>query len=336
MFFSRERVIPLPEETPVQKISKAFLTRAFPTDLILVIIWLAASIAAIYLPFLYEIPVRYVLTIPVVLFIPGYCLIIALFPREDDISLLERIALSLGLSIAIVSFIGLGLNFTPLGIRLESILISLTLFTLVMVLIAFIRRALLASEERFRIPFSAIVSTIRNAMFPKDGRRVDRLIMVVLTFAILAAVILTIYVIAVPKEGERFTEFFILGDKQKAADYPDRISIGQDYPLYIGVGNHEYRNVTYTIETWVMNMEFDTMTNTSRIIVMDPLWQRSLTLAHNKTMTIPYNLSVEKNGYNRVEFLLFNETVPGSEVTGSDRINASYRDLHLWVTIRTG
>jgi hypothetical protein len=32
-----------------------------------------------------------------------------------------------------------------------------------------------------------------------------------------------------------------------------------------------------------------------------------------------------------VEFLLFNESVPGFNVTGSDRINASYRNLHLWV-----
>ena len=61
---------------------------------------------------------------------------------------------------------------------------------------------------------------------------------------------------------------------------------------------------------------------------MDPLDHRSLTLAHNETVTIPYTLSLNKTGYNRVEFLLFNETVPGS-LSGSDRINASYRDLYL-------
>jgi hypothetical protein len=32
-----------------------------------------------------------------------------------------------------------------------------------------------------------------------------------------------------------------------------------------------------------------------------------------------------------VDFLLFNESVPGFDVTGSDRINASYRNLQLWV-----
>jgi uncharacterized membrane protein len=148
------------------------------------------------------------------------------------------------------------------------------------------------------------------------------------------AVLATVYIIVVPKEGERFTEFFILGEGQKAADYPDQINVGQHYPLYIGVGNHEFRNMSYTIETWGMFMEFDNVTNTSRIIVMDPLWRRSLTLAHNETVTIPYNLSVEKSGYNRIEFMLFNESVPGPDVSGSDRINASYRDLHLWITVR--
>ena len=60
------------------------------------------------------------------------------------------------------------------------------------------------------------------------------------------------------------------------------------------------------IETWGIFMEFDSVTNTSRIMAMDPLWQHSLTVADNETTIIPYNLSVEKTGYNRVVSLLFN------------------------------
>jgi hypothetical protein len=67
---------------------------------------------------------------------------------------------------------------------------------------------------------------------------------------------------------------------------------------------------------------------------MDSLDRQSLVLSHNETRTIPYNLSLKKTGYNRVEFLLFNETVPGPEVPGSDRINASYRDLYLRVNVK--
>jgi len=323
-------------EPQIEKIYSAFFEQEFPLDLRVATAWLAATVLSIYLPLLNESPVRIILTLPGILFLPGYCLIAALFPKDNDIDLIERIALSFGLSIAVVPLIGLGLNFTPWGIRLEPIVLSITVFTLVMILAAHYRRALLPPKERFRFPFPKIADALRNAVIPEGGSRADRILTVVLTLAILAAILTTVYVIVVPKEGERFTEFFILGEKQKAADYPDRISVGQSYPLYIGVGNHEYRNVTYTIETWAMVMEFNNATNTSTILAMDPLWQQSSALAYNETTTIPYNLSVGKTGYNRIEFLLFNETVPDFKITGSDRINASYRDLNLWVMVSPG
>ncbi|MDD1699334.1 MAG: DUF1616 domain-containing protein [Methanoregula sp.] len=296
-------------------------------------VWLAASIVAIYLPFLNETPVRYSLAIPALLFIPGYCLIAALFPKNDEIDLLERIMLSIGLSIAIVPLIGLGLNFTPWGIRLEPIVIALIIFTLLMIIVAYLRRAFLPSEERFRVPFLAIAGRIRRELLPPEESGFDRFLSIILILVILIVIITTVYVIVSPKEGERFSEFFILGEKQMAYNYPDQIIAGLDYPMFVGVGNHEYRNVTYTIETWFLRTEFDTVTNTSHIITMDPGEQLALILAHNETRIIPYNLSVRKTGYDRVEFLLFNETVPGLEVTGSDRINASYRDLHLRITV---
>jgi len=327
-------VILVSDEPKIEKINSAFFRQEFPADLALIALWLAVNLGVIYLPILNETIVKPLFVVPFILIIPGYCLIAALFPKNDDISPSERVALSIGLSIAVVPLIGLALNYTPFGIQLDPFVISLTVFILVMILVAHYRRALLPREKRFRVPFNEITGTIRNSLFPTEGSMVDRVLTVVITLAILASILITVYAIAVPKEGERFTEFFILGEKQQAADYPDRISTGQEYPLFIGVGNHEYRPVTYTIETWGMNMEFDNTTNTSTVLAMDPVAQASFALSHNETQVIPYNLSLQDTSYNRVEFLLFNETVPGPEVTGSDRINASYRDLHLWVTVR--
>ena len=323
----------MPDEPLIEKLYTAFFERPFPADLKIAVVWLIVSILAIYVPFLNTSPVRVLLVLPMILFWPGYCLIASLFPQESDIDLLERFALSFGLSIAVVPLIGLRLNFTPWGIRLEPVVVSLALFTIAMIFIAHYRRALLPPEDRFRIPFAESADTIRNAVFSHSGSRVDRILNVILILAILTAILTTVYVIAVPKQGERFTEFYILGEDQKAAGYPDRISVGENYPLYIGVGNHEYRTVGYTIETWGLVMEPDS-TNTSRILAMDPLWQHPLTLAHNETTLVPYDLSLTQEGYTRVEFLLFNETVPDPSVNGMDRINASYRDLHLWVTVR--
>lgn len=86
-----------------------------------------------------------------VLFFPGYTLLSALFPKQDDLDGIARVALSFGLSIAVVPLIGLVLNFTPWGIRLYPILISVTLFILAASGVAWYRQRRLAPAQRFRV-----------------------------------------------------------------------------------------------------------------------------------------------------------------------------------------
>ncbi len=106
--------------------------------------------------------------------------------------------------------------------------------------------------------------------FPEHTTRLDRALSILLIAAIIAAVATTVFVIVVPKEGEKFTEFFILGEKNMAADYPTQLAVGEPGRLSIGIGNHEYRNITYTVETYLMTMTFDPKTNTSSLQAMDP------------------------------------------------------------------
>ena len=77
-------------------------------------------------PLLY---LRYILGSLFVLYLPGYALIEALYPRGDELEALERLALSIGLSLALVPLVGLALNYTPWGIRLTPVTISLALLT---------------------------------------------------------------------------------------------------------------------------------------------------------------------------------------------------------------
>lgn len=74
-------------------------------------------------------PLRYILGTIFVLFLPGYALLESLYPRGDELSPLERLALSIGLSLAVVPLVGLVLNYTPLGIRLYPVLVSLALLS---------------------------------------------------------------------------------------------------------------------------------------------------------------------------------------------------------------
>jgi len=320
---------PLPDQ-----LLDAFDPSALAKDLILIALWTVATVLCIYVPVLNQSFLRVVFALPMILFIPGYVLIAALFPRREDLNGIERLALSFGLSIAVVPLIGLVLNYTPWGIRLDPIVVSLVIFTTVMLVIAQYRRSLLPPDERFVVPFRAIVRSARSDLFEPGQSRLDRALSVILIIAIVAAIGTTIYVILVPKEGEKFTEFYILGPGGKAADYPTRFPVGEERSLIIGIGNHEYRNVTYTVETLLLNMTFDTSTNISTMHAYRPLDSFSATLTHNETQEFPYTFTVDDRQFNRLQFLLFNETVPSPDVTGQDRINASYRDLHLWITVR--
>ena len=129
------------------------LTERVPCDLALTLVCILFVLA----PRLNETPVRVVLGLLLVLFLPGYSLIAALFPRRDDLDGIERIALSFGLSIAVVPLLGLGLNYTPYGIRLVPILAVLSVFTVSLAVIAGVRRCWLPEEDRFAVEVGGLV-----------------------------------------------------------------------------------------------------------------------------------------------------------------------------------
>jgi uncharacterized membrane protein len=322
------------EKPLTDQLLDAFDPSNMARDLIPVAVWMVAAVLFVYVPVLNQSFMRVVFALPMILFIPGYVLATALFPRKDDLDGIERLALSFGLSIAVVPLIGLVLNYTPWGIRLDPLVVSLVIFTSAMLVIAQYRRSLLPVEQRFAVPFREMIESTRSELFEPGQSRLDRALSVILIVAIIAAVGTTIYVIIDPRGGEKFTEFYILGPGGKAADFPTRFPVGEPQSLTIGIGNHEYRNVTYTVETILVNMVFDTSTNTSTLKSYQPLDSLTVTLAHNETREFPYTFTVDDRQYNRLQFLLFNETVPSRDLTGQDRINSSYRNLHLWITVR--
>lgn len=81
---------------------------------------------------------RYILGSIFVLWLPGYTFIKALFP-EKELDNIERVALSMGMSIALVPIVGLLLNYTPWGIRLTPITIGLLALTFTFATAAIIR-----------------------------------------------------------------------------------------------------------------------------------------------------------------------------------------------------
>lgn len=83
---------------------------------------------------------RYVFGAVYVLYVPGAVFIEALYPKRVELEDLERFALGVGLSLALVPLVGLVLNYTPWGIRLNPIYVGLTLLTLVFTFIGLYRK----------------------------------------------------------------------------------------------------------------------------------------------------------------------------------------------------
>ena len=197
----------------------------------------------IIIAFLPSNPLRIVLGLPFILFFPGYTLIAALFPKKAELGSIERVALSFGLSIAVVPLIGLILNYTPWGIKLYPILVSITLFILVTSGAAWYRRHKLPEEERLSISF--------NVTLPRWAAMSgwDKVLSIVLVVSILGAIGALAYVIMTPKAGEKFTEFYILGLDGKAANYPTELTVGEEGKVILGIVNHEHEDeLTYRVE----------------------------------------------------------------------------------------
>jgi hypothetical protein len=129
----------------------------FWTTIALTLVTLAAvfTIPESAYPFVY---MRYALGTIFVLWLPGYAFIKALFPRqlpiktiERDLDIIERTALSIGMSLALVPMVGLLLNYTPWGIALTPIVLSLVALTVVFAIAAILREHQMSISEKARM-----------------------------------------------------------------------------------------------------------------------------------------------------------------------------------------
>lgn len=278
------------------------------SDLLIILIWIIATFIFIIIPELENSIIRTLLGIAFVLFIPGYVLIGALFPKKDDIDSIERIALSFGLSIVVVPLIGLGLNYT-FGIRLIPILISLCIYSIGLIFVTEYRRQQLPEDDRFKIPFHKIYQDVINEV--KTPRsKIDNILTIILIISIILTIGTLIYVITVPKIGEKFTEFYILNSTTgKAYNYPKELKLNESATLLVGIVNHEYALVNYT-----MQIDLD----------KNKLISEKLKLNHNETLEKNMTFVPNKNGTDmKLQFLLYRE----------NNFTDPYRDLHLWVNV---
>jgi len=259
-------------------------------------------LAIVFFP---ELFVRTVIGIPFLLFFPGYALVCALFPKKKDLDEIERLALSIGLSIAVVPLIGLVLNYTPFGIRLYPVLVSMFFFTFGLSLASAFRRKAVPVGERFNPSFSVNLPRWGNLS------RIDKVLSVAFIGGVVVSGGFVANFAASPRIGERFTEFYVLGPTGKIEGYPTNLTLGESGTLILGVVNHEYEEVNYRVLVKFDNETIGTIEN--------------IRLKHEEKWEQNYTFMPQRVGDKlKLEFLLFRDGTDGA-----------YRSLHLWVSVKT-
>jgi len=280
-------------------------------------LWSIGILSLILILVIYALPdsaLRIIIGLPFILFFPGYSALSVLFPESKDLEIIERVALSFGLSIAISPLVGFGLNYTPFGIRLAPILFSLAALNVALSVGGLYRRE---KAEAPYLPFDPAVVWKKYSTQFKAEKGVDKLLTIVLVISILSSVIALVYVVAVPRQGESFTEFYILGPGGNATGYPRNLTVGQDASVIIGIANHEHRTVEYTVELWLVNMSFvDNATQVHAMYFFDAF---NVTLDHTDVdlegewqsqWELSYEFNITIDGNYKLWFLLYKDGAP--------------------------
>jgi len=83
---------------------------------------------------------RYAFGFVFVAFLPGYCLMNALFTGRNKVDPIELVVLSVVLSFGLDGLVGLFLGLSPIGISFTSITVSLSAVALAFAVVALVRR----------------------------------------------------------------------------------------------------------------------------------------------------------------------------------------------------
>ena len=93
--------------------------------------------------------------------------------------------------------------------------------------------------------------------------------------------------------GEQFSELYLLGPNQMAENYPSNIAVGQNYSVYVAVGNHLGSSAYYVLYVKLGN-QTDQMPNVplGTPSSLQPLYEYRFSIQDSMNWESPLNFSV--------------------------------------------
>lgn len=276
---------------------------------------------------------RTALGLPLVLFLPGYVLVSALFPAEHRagdrrtdrrLGTAHRLALSVGASVALLSVVGVA--FSVAGLPFAPVPVVTTLGTLVVLgaVVAAARRSQVPTERRYALSPSSYVARFRAWLFAPDGRG-EVLLNGTLAVAVFVSLVAVGYAVAVPADGESFTDFYVGSEEDD--EYPTEFTLGQERTVPMGVENHEDEPASYTVV--VQLQQVSTTGDEVTVEAADELDRRQIDVADGERWTGEQAVAPTMAGEDlRLVFLLYLGDAPADASTES-----AYENLYLWVDV---
>jgi uncharacterized membrane protein len=287
-----------------------------------------------------------VLGVALVLFLPGYAVVAALFPRAshdpegatDDgesvrpprygLAPLERVVLAVGASLALVPLVTVPLIAVGAGFALVPVVGTLAAVAVLGAVVALRRRLALPTDQRFGVSLRELAGPVRAAVRPATPA--DAALNVALAIAVVVAVGGVVYATGADVRDPSFTEFYLLvegpdGDLV-ADDYPTTVPQSDPASLVVGVTNRGDGPRRFTVVVLLQRVAPDDET---RVLRSDELARFENTVAVDDQWLVRHEVAPTFTGEDlRVRYLLYEGNAPASASADS-----ADDELHLWVDV---
>jgi uncharacterized membrane protein len=338
------------------------LQRAFdwvPADVIIVLALLLLCDLAVLTAA--STPVKMIAGIPVVLILPGFAIVLALFPRGGKptdrhgdrslsgygtdtltgneaeppdtehgraITFNERLALSLGASVVVLPLIVLGLSAGGETLDVPTLLSVLTLLVCAGFVVGVVRRRQLPEQQRFEVPFKRWIAGLRAALF--GAPKLDTALNIALIFAVLVASTGMIYVTTTPMSSASYTEFSLLhrngSGELIAGEYPSELTVGNDTRMVVAVTNHETNRTNYTV---VGELQRVTSNESGTIQARQEVTRKTVTLNVGEHWRHEHAVTPRLNGTDiRLTYYLYRGDSPADP-----SIESAYGHTYVWFDV---
>lgn len=105
--------------------------------------------------------------------------------------------------------------------------------------------------------------------------------------------------------GEQFSELYLLGPEQMASNYPFNVAVGQNYSMYVGVGNYLGSSAYYASYIKLLNQtDFLPNATTREPSPLKPLYEYRFFVQNGKTWEAPLTFSISRASINANQSLI--------------------------------